>query len=1132
MANAAGTLETLALELGRALDPLKDLLEPQLFVRLGMELQREISGDAGLVGKLTAAAGKAGELGPTITALAAAIAANNTANIVSAGVPLIAKVAELVAALVEAGDALHQAANALPAADRAKYQDFAAKLATRILEFMLVGYLDSKMPALASSLAVLGLVDKEFKPAAGLEISRIPKRPIPRRVYLDRIPKLISHPDQYFQQTFKWGANDFDGTDLLRKVQGLIESLGVPAAIYERPALPPVLEAFVLSVSADNTVSPPGLRAEISLPVTVTVNQTVNFSDLWKGTVGVTGNAAAGLEVSVRPPFTVNARPPTGTANLEVRLGLKAEKTEADPIIILGVTGGTRLQARSIGGSLGVQANLSPAGGAVAPTVQLRIDDGKLVIDFSQGDGFIQTLTSGIRAEAGFGLVADWNPHDGVRLEGHGGVEMFIPLHLDLSVIVVNGIYVSIGFSAETPLQIGLASQLTANLGPLVAVVDRIGVQSNISFPESGGNLGLADIDFDFLPPRGVGLSLDTGVIKGGGFLYLDPDKGEYFGALELSFQGIIALKAIGIINTKLPDGSTGFALLILVTAEFTPIQLGFGFTLTGVGGLLGLNRTTDIETLKAGVRTGAVSSILFPQDIVANINRIISDLKSIFPIAEGHFLIGPMAQLGWGTPTLISLELGIIIDIPVPRIVILGVLRCVLPTEETAILRLQVNFAGGIDFDQGLIWFDATLFDSRILLFTLAGDMALRIGWKDPMFVVSVGGFHPAFREIPSDLTGMRRITLSLLSGDNPRLTSQLYFAITSNSVQSGARVELYAEACGFNVYGYLGYDLLVQFNPFYFIATLDAGLALRSGTDEIAGIHVHGELSGPTPWHVEGEAGITILFFEISVGFSVTWGEQGPSQPVEVEDVLALVRGAVDDKRNWRFDIPANANQSVSLRKLELAEDDIIVHPFGILSVSQKVVPLGLEINKFGNKRPAADTKFDLTYGGGAVQDVKEEFAIANFIQMSDSEKVARKSFEKMKSGLKLTPDDSTNHGFEIQKEVDYELSYVHRKKGLTIKAGVVKLFAGMFNILAAGNSITKNAYSVSKKAATCAPAKVEIPGESYIVANTSDLGLHAPGMVASSEAEAYGMAAAAIRANPALQGTIQVISSFEAN
>ena len=351
-------------------------------------------------------------------------------------------------------------------------------------------------------------------------------------------------------------------------------------------------------------------------------------------------------------------------------------------------------------------------------------------------------------------------------------------------------------------------------------MVENMGVTATFSFPPgNSGNLGPLQFDLDFKPPNGVGLSIDAGAIKGGGFLHLDFDKGEYFGALELSFQDVISLKAIGILNTKMPDGSKGFALLILITAEVAPIQLGFGFTLIGVGGLLALNRSLDTQALRTGVRTGAVNSILFPQDIVANISKIISDLKTIFPIVEGHFVIGPMGKLGWGTPTLISLEIGVILDIPQPMFVILGVLRCLLPSEDLPILQLQVNFAGGIDFDRGLIWFDASLFDSRLLIYTLTGDMALRIGWgAQAIFVLSVGGFHPAFNEIPPDLRSMKRMSISLLSGDNPRLTTLTYFAVTSNSVQNGARVELYAEACGFNIYGFLGYDLLVQFNPFPF--------------------------------------------------------------------------------------------------------------------------------------------------------------------------------------------------------------------------------------------------------------------------------------------------------------------------
>ena len=61
------------------------------------------------------------------------------------------------------------------------------------------------------------------------------------------------------------------------------------------------------------------------------------------------------------------------------------------------------------------------------------------------------------------------------------------------------------------------------------------------------------------------------------------------------------------------------------------------------------------LEPMAAGVRTGAINGILFPTNVIENAPRIISDLRAIFPPKEGTFLIGPMAKIGWGTPTLVS---------------------------------------------------------------------------------------------------------------------------------------------------------------------------------------------------------------------------------------------------------------------------------------------------------------------------------------------------------------------------------------------------------------------------------------------------------------------------------------------
>ncbi len=408
-----------------------------------------------------------------------------------------------------------------------------------------------------------------------------------------------------------------------------------------------------------------------------------------------------------------------------------------------------------------------------------------------------------------------------------------------------------------------------------------------------------------------------------------------------------------------------------------------------------------------AGVKTGAINSILFPQDVVANIARIASDIKTIFPLAEGHFVVGPMGKIGWGTPTLISLELGVILDIPRPLFAIIGVLRCLLPAEDAALLELQVNFAGGVDFGRGLIWFNASLFDCRLLAFTLEGDMAVRIGWGERRCSsLTVGGFHPAFREVPDDLRNMTRLTISLLSGDNPRITVQTYFAVTSNTVQSGARVELYAAACGFNVYGFLGYDLLVQFNPFQFIADLYAGLALRSGTS------TYRRRLAPRPARRGRRRG--------------TRAARRPSRSCSSRSRSASTRrgattrrpsggdrgrhGADDDgarrtTATGRIEVPANSTTGVSVRDPNLAGGAIVIQPFAVLAVSQKVAPLGYPARKVRQQeaRPRTVRRHDAADG---IEAAREEFAIANFKKLSDSDKLSAKSFEKMRAACASRP------------------------------------------------------------------------------------------------------------------------------
>jgi hypothetical protein len=128
------------------------------------------------------------------------------------------------------------------------------------------------------------------------------------------------------------------------------------------------------------------------------------------------------------------------------------------------------------------------------------------------------------------------------------------------------------------------------------------------------------------------------------------------------------------------------------------------------------------------------------------------------------------------------------------------------LPHEDHVLVRLQMDVLGVIDWDRDEISIDAVLYDSAVLTQALTGEMALRSRWSgDPTFLLAVGGFNPNFTatlRVPE----LARVALTVNRGDSTRLRLESYFALTSNTVQAGANVDLLVRASGFSVEGLSG--------------------------------------------------------------------------------------------------------------------------------------------------------------------------------------------------------------------------------------------------------------------------------------------------------------------------------------
>jgi hypothetical protein len=1146
MATKAGTLELIARELGSALAPLEQRLQgggaEELLAAVGVRVPASVAGAAQVVGAITTAVTRAAALAPNLALLIAAIDADDEAQILTKGIAVITDAGNLISALRDLGTALDTATAAAPLtpAEKAALQAALQGIHRRLFDFIIIEYIESKSLPAVEALTLLGLIDKVF-------VSGDPANPmsapfVRRELRIDRLSDLFSNPIEYLKATYKFGAADFDAHAVFVRIQEFLDAYDYPVLLIEPPGQPPILEAYLLSLEPQLT-NPPSLGLKFRFKATQDYEKEFEVRDPWSFRVGAKARFDAGIDGTISPPFNVRLTPPAAGASLELTADMVAEDG-GNPMVVLGEAGGSRLEAKKFSAGFGFKAKAEGSALTGEPVVRAEVKGGKLVIDMSKGDGFINTILSGIRVESAFEFGARWTPSDGIRFEGGAGIELVVPLNLNLGPVEFQTLYFLLGFAADPPLSVGVAAALGVQIGPFGMSVDKIGLDVPIRFPpERNGNLGALDLSFKFKPPTGIGVVVDAGPISGGGFLSIDVPNGRYAGILQLE-TSIVSVTAIGLLDTKLPGGAQGFSFLILVSVELPPIQLGYGFTLNGVGGMAGIHRTVAVEVLRQGIRAGALNSIMFPRDPVRNAPQIIADLRAIFPPAQNRFLFGPFIKLGWGTPSLIVGNLGVILELPDPvRILILGQLKVALPVPELPLVSLNLDVLGIIDFGEQMLSIDASLYDSRVTIYIVYGDMALRLSWGDqPIFALSIGGLHPQFRP-PPNFPSLRRCTIEIGVGNNPRLACMSYFALTANSVQFGAQIEAYAKAAGFSIHGWLGFDAIVIFIPFSFRVDISGGVELKRGSSHIAGIHLNATLQGPNPWHAEGRACISLFLFDVCVPFSITIGEE-QGQPVPSIDAWDRLQAALREVRNWQTELPAGARKTIGYA-VSAGSALTLVDPAGGLAVQQKVLPLNKPLDKLGEARIDGDKRFDVSdvrVGGQAEAHVTQRdfFASGQYQNLSDAEKLSRDSYELMDAGVSIA-GAAVTVGDIRETPLTYETIVIDAPDPGTVsfrdfvvrKLGTTVLTRDEFARMAerAAHELHPRTGLEKFAPAVGAAARVRVTEELYVVASTSTLEVQDGTQTPMTKGAAYDKLRELTKGTPAAKDQWQVLSVHEA-
>ncbi len=1032
---------------------------------------------------------------------------------------------------------------------------FLEEVPERLFDLLLVRYLYAALPALAAILEALDIIDVEDVPSDG-------GRPAYNLLHFhwDSIPKIVSDPLSLIREVFEWNSDAFDLDRLAGLLVEFFNGLGFPVSLegvsedlanafqgdigdragnidslvritlLSEPVGNNRLELSLIIMGIPGEAGKmPGIIIQPELPDSA--DATIELGN------DLTLSLRAGLDTSAL--FGVIIRPDSVEVKYPFRndlefpdagFGATIAYQPETPVVVLGRSDQSHLQLKGASFTLDVDY----VGNDLDVLVGLDTEGFAAMLQGGETDSFFQKIIGDGDTTIDIPLGLEWSLSGGIRLKGGGGFEVAVYPHLEIGPIIVDTVRIRANASTDGDpiITTSVGVVLTGELGPLVFTIDDIGLALDADF--SGGNAGPLDLSLGFNPPNGIGLAIDSQGFSGGGFLYLDVDNGRYMGGLELKFQDTLSLAAIGILDTQLPSGEDGFSLLISISAEFPAIQLGFGFTLNGVGGLLGLNRTMELDILRERVKTGATDHILFPTNIVANADQIIADLSDIFPVFENQFVFGPMAKLGWGTPSLITAEIGLLIEVPDPfQVAILGVLKAAFPDEDGGIVVIKVAFLGTIDLEAGLISFDASIYDSKLVTFTLSGDMAVRLAWgSEPNMLLAVGGFHPSYDPPPLSLPDLARLTVSLVSGNNPRITLEAYLAVTSNTVQVGSRAEIYAEAWKIYVYGTVGFDALFQFSPFYFIITASAMMEVGMGNKVLMSVSLVLNLEGPTPWKANGTASFKVLGIKVEVSFQKTFGQSKDTSLPDVP-VLPLLVEALEHPGNWIAELPSRTSQWVTLK--DAGDDGLVAHPAGMLTLSQKVVPLEFTLVTFGNQKPSDASYFEIARVTSNTEeldtsDVTEYFAPAQYENMTDSEKISRPSFERMNSGVQIESGTELSAGGMVSRDVEYEAIYIDTNY-LRLFAGKLSQLSDVFKSLIRGGSVAKASYSYQKtKLSALATERIEVAHEEFTVVTSAHLTPYDAESTRGSEAEARNYMDRLIAQNPNLASEIDVVANYE--
>lgn len=501
---------------------------------------------------------------------------------------------------------------------------------------------------------------------------------------------------------------------------------------------------------------------------------------------------------------------------------------------------GAGLELASIGIPLAVAGRSSSGGNGVAQSIVAGDPGGGQ----GSGSGDSRPVNPAVSVSA-------YDRNGTVTIQVSGATSIAIPVHQSFGPLHLEQVEVDISGS---DVQLGLDGGLTI-AGLSVDVID-LGVAIPLAH--------LLEPDRWSLDLRGLAASLDEpGISIAGGLAKSASTPVEYDGMLTASIVDLGGITVVGS-YARPSDAQGGYTSLFVFVALDVPLGGPPFLFILGLGGGAGINRELIVPDI-SGVETFVLVEAIDDNSLANDPMTALMQMGQLMPPRRGAYWIA--AGLHFSTFALVtttavvyvSLERGV-------EVGVLGLSRMALPSPDVALVSVELALKARYSTAEQLLSVQAQLTDNSWLFYQdcqLTGGFAFFMWFAKAQFVLTLGGYHPAF-QVPDGFPAVPRLGFHWQVSSVIVIKGEAYFSLTTSCVMAGGRLEAVFDSGFVRAWFEAHADLLIAWDPFgynvdigisvgaalqitiCFIGCATIGISVSVGADlSIAGPPFHGSVT-----------------------------------------------------------------------------------------------------------------------------------------------------------------------------------------------------------------------------------------------------------------------------------------------